>query len=51
MPLKLKSASAKLLKTRVKREGGEKGKIAAMFLQCQARTGMVQSRQKDQRRK
>lgn len=32
MPLKLKSGSGKLTKTRIKREGGEKGKIAAMFL-------------------
>lgn len=32
MPLRLKSASGKLTKTRIKREGGEKGKIAAMFL-------------------
>lgn len=33
MPLKLKSAKAILKKTRVKREGGEKGKITALFLQ------------------
>lgn len=32
MPLKLKSASAVLLNSRPKREGGEKGKITAMFL-------------------
>ena len=32
MPLRLKAASASLTKTRVKREGGDKGKIAAMFL-------------------
>lgn len=36
MPLRLKSASGKLTKTRIKREGGEKGKIAAMFLTFQA---------------
>lgn len=36
MPLRLKSASGKLTKTRIKREGGEKGKIAAMFLGFEA---------------
>ncbi len=32
MPLKLKSANAQIKRCRVRREGGEKGKIAAMIL-------------------